>query len=280
MSTETEDLERAILMRIAFKGAQFHGYQIQDNADTVQAQLTRALSAVLNHPVTLRSSSRTDAGVHALDLPVAFTTSCRISLRGIVLGANSHLPTEIRVMEAQELKDFIEPRRSHKGKIYRYHFWNAPIVSPMLADFTCLVPKALDLSLADQALDELCGKHDFSAFRARGCTAAHAMRRITKATLKRSTMAPSLITLEIHGEAFVRHQIRIIAGTILEICLGMRDPASMKALLKPAKRDDAGKTAPAHGLILLKVHMEPQGVIGRWPREPVDSTSLFPVLCE
>ena len=265
--------ERHLLLRVAFRGTGLHGYQVQGDEPTVERALEKALGSVLDHPVRLRSSSRTDAGVHAADLPVAFSTPRSISPRGLLLGANTRLPDNVRVVRAEEHPAPVDPRDCPKEKTYRYLFWNHAAANPFLADLSWHVSARLDLERLRPALEDLLGEHDFSAFRARGCQAAHARRTISSATFDRDPHRPALVRLEIRGTAFLRHQIRILAGTLVEIARGRLPPDRVAELLRSGDRSRAGRTAPARGLFLVRVELDLPEPIVSWPEDRPDPST-------
>ena len=262
--------DRHLLLRVAFRGTGLHGYQVQGDEPTVARALEEALRSVLDHPVALRASSRTDAGVHAAAIAVAVTTHRPIPLRGLVLGANSKLPANVRVVRAEERAKPVDPRACSKEKTYRYLVWNHPASNPFLSDLSWHVPARLDLIRLRPALEDLLGEHDFSAFRARGCQAAHPRRTITAASFERCPERPSLLRFEVRGKAFLRHQVRIIVGTLAEIARGLLPPERVAEVLESGDRTRAGKTAPAHGLFLVRVALDLEEPLDSWPGEHPD----------
>ncbi len=222
---------------------------------------------MLDHPVSLRSSSRTDAGVHAADLPVALSTHRAIPLRGLVLGANARLPSNVRVVRADEHPSPVDPRACSKEKTYRYLVWNHPASNPFLSELSWHVHARLDLERLRPALADLLGEHDFSAFRARGCQAAHPRRSISQATFERHPRRQALLRFEVRGNAFLRHQVRIIAGTLVEIARGLLPPERVAEILESGERARAGQTAPAQGLFLVRVALDLPEPLEAWPAE-------------
>ncbi|MBR57232.1 MAG: tRNA pseudouridine(38-40) synthase TruA [Myxococcales bacterium] len=269
---------RPILLRICYRGHGYHGFQVQEGMHTIAGVLEDALAKVLTHRVTVRTSSRTDAGVHALDLPVYLETPRDIDLRGLVLGTNTHLPSDIRVLSACELAEPMEPRRQSRGKIYRYLVWNHALSNPMLVNGCWQVRGSLDLPALQPALTALIGEHDFSAFRAQGCQAKSPVRRITMAKASRHEHSSELVCFEFAGDAFVRYQVRIMVGTLVGMANGQLDPASMPALLAPGRRADAGQTAPPDGLYLVRARMALPNPVDRWPETRENPARLFPLV--
>jgi tRNA pseudouridine38-40 synthase len=270
--------QRNILLRIAYQGTGYLGYQSQTEGATIADVLRKASTQVLNHDVTLRASSRTDAGVHALDLPVGLQTEKTVPLRGLVLGMNAHLPDSVRVISASDTREPFNPRYISKGKVYRYLVQNKHISSPLLTDKAWLVQSKLDLPSIQPALDSILGEHDFETFRARYCQAKHAIRKISHASVRQHPNHPRMIQFDFAGNAFVRHQIRIMVGTLIEMARGHLNPLDMDSILAARERTAAGQTAPSHGLYLVRVRLEGIETLDRWPLERQDPCELFPLL--
>ena len=226
----------------------------------------------------MRASSRTDAGVHALDLPVGIQTDRDIPLRGLVLGMNAHLPDAIRIISAEDIKNDSSPRHMSKGKVYRYLIQNQDVSSPLLKDKSWLVQSKLDLARLEPALTALIGLHDFECFRARYCQAKHAIRELSHARVRRHPTHTNLIQFEFAGNAFVRHQIRIMVGTLVEMARGRSNPEDMPALIETRDRNQAGQTAPAQGLYLVRVRLDGIETLERWPEKRRDPAALFPLV--
>jgi tRNA pseudouridine38-40 synthase len=243
-----------IKLILEYDGTGLCGWQRQDNGPSVQGHLEAALAALLQQPVPVVGASRTDAGVHALGQVASFSAECRIPLHGIRRGLNSLLPDSIAVVAAEEVPDDFHPRFSACGKEYRYTLLNRPERSPLWRRRTWHRARPLDLAAMQAAAAALLGEHDFSAFRAAGCTARHARRCITAVEV---TAEPPLCHVTVRGNAFLRNMVRIIAGTLVEVGEGRRPRESVAAALRSGRREDAGQTAPPHGLALVRVDYPP-----------------------
>jgi len=252
---------RTIKLVLEYDGTDLCGWQRQDNGPTVQQHVEEAVSEMLGEPTTVTGASRTDAGVHAMGQVAHFHTDSTIPLDGFRLGLNSHLPDSIAVVAAAEMPHDFHARFSATGKRYRYQILTRRAPSPLLRRITWHRPRPLDLASMRAAAAPLIGEHDFSAFRAAGCTARHARRRITAIDL---TTAGDVVTIEVAGNAFLRNMVRILAGTLVEVGESRRPPTSTATALASGLRTDAGQTAPAQGLTLLEVlytarHEHPPG---------------------
>jgi tRNA pseudouridine38-40 synthase len=244
---------RHIRLVVEYDGSRLHGWQRQDNAPTVQQHLEEALAQLLQHDAPVVGASRTDAGVHARGQVASFRTERPIPLHGIRRGLNSLLPDTIAVRDAAEVPDDFHPRFSATGKHYRYTLLARPDRSPQWRDRAWHHPEPLSLPLMLAGSEALIGEHDFSAFRAAGCTAKSTLRRIDSIGIVRSE---DLVWVDIRGNAFLRNMVRIIVGTLVEVGTGRRAPSQVPEILESRDRTRAGITAPAHGLELVEVRYD------------------------
>jgi tRNA pseudouridine38-40 synthase len=244
---------RHIRLVVEYDGTSLCGWQRQANGPTVQGHLEDALARLLQHPTRVAGASRTDAGVHARGQVASFRTERAIPLHGIRRGLNSLLPEGIAVREAIEVGDDFHPRFSATGKHYRYTILARPDRSPRWRTRAWHHPEPLDLTAMRAAAELLLGEHDFSAFRAAGCTAATTTRRIDAIDI---THAGELVTVDVRGNAFLRNMVRIVVGTLTEVGIGRRPPLQVGEILASRDRTRAGITAPAHGLELIEVRYD------------------------
>lgn len=255
------------LLRVAYDGTGLAGWQRQDNGPSVQAVLEEALAPLAGTPVTVIGAGRTDAGVHAeaqaahVDLPDGVTEDV------LLRAANARLPAEVRVRGATRVPDDLHARFSATAKTYRYTWLVSRVGHPLLARTSCLVPPRLDLAAMGRAAACLEGRHDFAAFQSTGSPVTSTERTILAVDLcaRRGDDLPvtllddeRLVELELTGDGFLRHMVRAIAGTLLEVGQGRRSADDLPRLLRGAPRSEAGPNAPPHGLTLLRV-MYPDG---------------------
>lgn len=241
---------RTIRLTLEYDGTGLAGWQRQDNGPSVQQHLEEALAAMVGGPVTVIGASRTDAGVHALGQVAHFQTEVTIPLHGFRLGLNSTLPPQIAVTDAVEVPADFHARFSARGKRYRYTILNRRDPSPLQRNTTWWRSRRLDIDAMQAAAAALIGEHDYSAFRAAGCTARTTRRHISRLDVSR---AGDLVLLDVDGNAFLRHMVRIITGTLVEVGEARRPPDSLPALLASRDRTQAGQTAPPQGLTLVEV---------------------------
>jgi tRNA pseudouridine38-40 synthase len=244
------------LLRVAFDGAGFAGFQKQEaGIRTVAGALEDGWHAWTGERPWLRTSSRTDAGVHARRMPVHVRTARALPAKAVVLGFNAHLPEDVAVQEASPVPAGFHVRRDAIGKQYVYRIWTARARNPLRRHDAWHVPWTLDVEAMRVAAGHLRGEHDFSAFRAAGCQAKSTKRYIWRVDVD-AEQAP-LLEVRVRGNAFLRNMVRIMAGTLAEVGKGRIEPEAMPHILQSRRRDAAGPTAPAHGLTLDDVRYGP-----------------------
>lgn len=246
---------RNLKLVIQFDGTDFHGWQWQDGLRTVQGELVAGLKALVGQHVTLYSSSRTDAGVHAEAMPVSFRLDTTLPHRAFVLGLNSKLPADLRVLSCRDVPPDYHARFSANGKTYRYRIQTGPVALPLLRRNAWHVPLPPDTGPMRDAAARLVGEHDFSAFRSVHCDAKSPVRILRR--LEVLDDGPGRVAIEVEAGGFLRNMVRILAGTLVEVGSGRHPPAWIDELLQHGDRRKGGITAPAHGLTLVSVTYPP-----------------------
>jgi tRNA pseudouridine38-40 synthase len=250
---------RTIKLILQYDGTNYAGWQIQENAVTVQELLEKALATVLRERVRVSGASRTDSGVHALGQVAAFTTENVIPLQKVHRALNGILPPDIRVMETAEVSQGFVPKYAREKK-YRYAFAHGGIISPFQNRYAWHIHENLDLEAMQKAALALIGKHDFSSFVAAGGAEKEPVRTVFDISLGRggiiSTCAENdnVFHFDFAANGFLYKMIRNIVGTLIEIGRGKLTAADMNKILNARDRTAAGPTAPAHGLCLVSVH--------------------------
>lgn len=239
-----------IKLTVEYDGTRYHGWQVQAKGETIQAVLERAISTFVGKTTRITGSGRTDAGVHALGQVVNFSSDRDLDRHKTRRGLNALTPEDITIKEVEIVPDSFDARRDGRSRIYEYRILNRSTPSPFYLNRAWHVHESLDLQSMRAAIRCLEGEHDFSAFRAAGCDAAHPVR-----TVYRTALEPrgELIVYTIEATAFLRHMVRNIVGTLVEVGRGVRSPHSFAELLKSRDRTKAGPTAPPHGLFLMEV---------------------------
>jgi len=247
---------RNIRLLIAYDGTAYAGWQRQAAQPTIQGLLEEKISLMTTAPVTLHGAGRTDAGVHALGMVANFHTLSSIPCPGFVKGLNCLLPDDIKILQAEQVDPNFQARFQAKGKVYAYQFLCTPIILPHQRFYYAHIPRSLDLPMMEAALAILVGEHDFACFEAAGSRdlsiagGRGSVRRIFAAYLQRQGDGWAML---IHGDGFLRHMVRNIAGTVFEVGQGKRSLADFTTTLAAKDRSRAGITAPANGLFLNEV---------------------------
>ncbi len=246
------DVLAAARVLLAWDGTAYGGWQLQPNVETVQGAVERVLAQLMDRDrVIARAAGRLDAGVHAEAQVVSFAVMSRRTTRELFRGMNGLLPDDIACLALSSAADGYDPRRENCGKTYRYRFLVRENRCPFRRTRCWHLGRALDLESMRRAARWLLGAHDFTSFRASGCTALHPVRMIRSIELD---LVGDEVHLVVHGNAFLRYQVRIMAGCLAEVGLGRQPPEWMGAVLAAADRNRAARTAPAHGLTLERVH--------------------------
>jgi tRNA pseudouridine38-40 synthase len=235
---------------IEYDGTNYCGWQVQPNAESIQAVLERAVSTFLGTATRVTGSGRTDAGVHALGQVANFFSEKEFAPHRMRRGLNALTPYHITIKEVEIVPDSFDARRDARSRIYEYRILNRPTPSPFHLNRAWHIHEPLNNEAMTEALPCLLGEHDFSSFRAAGCDAVHAVRKIFANSLE---PRGELLVYSIEATAFLRHMVRNIVGTLVEVGQGLRTPQSFKELLEARDRTKAGITAPAHGLYLVDV---------------------------
>jgi len=277
-----------VRLTVSYRGGAYAGWQRQDNALSVQEVLEDGLARILGgrrrgphdseddsrdeaatggRPVAVSAAGRTDAGVHArgqvVHLGVPQELPASMSLRGLVLGANSHLPDDVRIVASARVPDGFHARKQALGKEYSYRLSRAPVVSALDAPTTVRVPGRLDVGALRRASERLVGRHDVSAFALAGGAHTQPFRTIREARWEEDG---ELLVFRVTGDGFLRGMVRGLVGTLLEVGRGRRSVDDFSALLAGAPRGAAGPTAPAHGLTLERVdYGEEWRPLEQWP---------------
>jgi len=256
---------RNIKLTIEYVGAAFCGWQIQNNARSVQGVIRDAIRNITKEENNLIGASRTDAGVHALGQVAHFKTSTKISLDGFVKAINSKAGKNIAVIKAEEAGDLFHAQRSAKSKLYRYILSLSDIYSPHLVDRCWFVRAKLNLPLMRETAKLIKGEHDFKMFQASGSSTKTTVREIYNIKVQKADKIffpwlgadgagrDDLLYIDIKGNGFLYKMVRNIVGTLVEIGKGRVDPKHISSLLNLSVNKRAGVCAPAQGLYLVRV---------------------------
>ncbi len=241
---------RKLKLTLEYDGTGYGGWQIQANADTVQGRVEAALREVLREEIRIHGAGRTDAGVHALGQVAHFETASALPAENILKGANTHLPPDIAVLEAEEADPDFHARYSARAKIYRYRILLREVRSPLERFRALRVSPPLDPEMMRAAAKLLTGRHDFAAFAAAGSSVKETVRNLTRLEIKEEGDG---LTLEFRADGFLYRMVRNLVGTLLEVGKGNLSVKEVEAILRSRDRTRAAPTAPAYGLYLVKV---------------------------
>lgn len=248
-------------LRTAYVGTAFHGWQIQTSLRSVQAELWRALQALDPEAPMPQGTGRTDAGVHARAQGVLIRTARAWEPYRLLAALNAHLPADVRVLHVQPVPEAFWPRHHAVAKRYVYRIGEGAAEDPFWRDRRWHVHGAtpLDREAMAQAASFLPGTHDFSSFRHQECAARTPVRTIHRVAVTGAWPAMDLV---FEGNRFLMHQVRIMAGTLVEVGKGRRRAEDLQEILAARDRRRAGHTAPAHGLYLEEVWYQARWGIG------------------
>ena len=241
---------RRIFLEIAYDGTNYSGWQVQNNALSVQEVIDKTLSEWLDEEIHTIGASRTDAGVHALGNVAVFDTNTKIPGDKYAFGLNSRLPEDICIQQSFEVPLQFHPRFTETIKTYEYKILNRKFPDPTRRRDSLFYYGKLDDELMNEAASYLVGPHDFKSFCASGHEGSNTVRTIYSASVLRDG---DMIFLEITGNGFLYNMVRIIAGTLIEVGKGAIKPQQVKKILDAKNRETAGPTAPAHGLTLVEI---------------------------
>jgi tRNA pseudouridine38-40 synthase len=250
---------RNIRLTISYDGTDFHGWQRQPQAPTIQEAMEARIAKITGGRVTLHGSGRTDAGVHAARQVANFRTECPIPCPSLVKALNDILPAAIQVRKAEDVPGEFHARYSAKSKTYRYRILQAAICPPFLARFVHHHPYPLDIRRMAQAARLFEGEHDFTSFagsdparKEKGLQVDSNVRQVSysRVTVRRELR---MIVYKIRGSGFLHRMVRNIVGTLVEVGSGKLMPGDIPSILEARDRGKAGATAPPGGLWLVKV---------------------------
>ena len=252
---------RNLRLVLAYDGTDFHGWQRQPASPTIQACLEDALHKLTGESNQVYGSGRTDAGVHAVQQVAHFQTLSPIPGANLVKALNDLLPSAVRVLAVEEAAPDFHARYDVSSKTYRYRILQTPVCSPFLSRFVCHHPYPLDQARMARAARYFQGEHDFASFAASdGCEDEEAGTKSMVRVIFRSHWLwrprTSMLVYEVTGSGFLHHMVRNMVGTLMEVGRGKLTPRDVLRILAARDRSQAGPTAPAQGLCLVKVEYE------------------------
>ena len=249
---------RTLKLVVQYDGTEYVGWQRQAAGTSIQGLLEEALRPIEGGDVTVHGAGRTDAGVHARGQVASVRLTAPIEAVTLARALNAVLPLDVRIAGIDVVADDFHARFSATGKVYDYQLINAPFASPFWRRYVWHVIPSLDLDAMVEASGALIGEHDFSSFQGAGSEVHTTVRTVRRLDIRRAGAGggltpPGLLVMQVEGDGFLRHMVRNIVGTLVEIGLGRRPASAMAGILASRDRSCAGPTAPPTGLILREV---------------------------
>lgn len=239
-----------VLLRVAYDGTAYCGWQVQPNAVTVEGKLTDCVRDLFGADIQLIGASRTDSGVHAMGNVAVFDVETRMPAEKVSYALNSKLPWDIRIQESIEVPAEFHPRHTDCVKMYEYQIYNDHFENPKYRLYTHFDYGEFNLDAMRDAAKEIEGTHDFSAF----CAAATQVEDKHRTVYSVEVLQDGkVITIRVIGNGFLYNMVRIIAGTLMKVGKGQMTREDVRAALEGCNRFQAGPTAPAKGLTLMKI---------------------------
>lgn len=236
---------------VQYDGKNYSGWQKQQNKQTIQSELERAIYEISGENVEVVGSGRTDAGVSAMAQVANFIIEKHFDESKLVLALNAHLPQDISVLSAEQVDENFNARFSAKKKTYNYYFYVSNVRNPILDRFALQVKRA-DVDKMKDACKYLVGKNDYKSFVARNSGKTNFERTIFDANI--TNVVDNLYYFSITGDGFLYNMVRIIMGTLILVGENKRKPEEIKSIIDSKDRTKAGKTVSPVGLILTVVN--------------------------
>lgn len=240
------------MLKVAYDGTNYHGWQVQPNGETIEGVLNRCLSELLQEKIEVIGASRTDSGVHARENIAVFDTETLMPEKKVANALNARLPEDIRIQESKEVAADFHPRKCDSRKTYEYRIYNAAFSMPTERLYSHFTYVPLDVEKMQEAAGYFIGIHDFRSFCNVDTQAESTVRHVEDVEVSKEG---NLITIRVAGRGFLYNMVRIMAGTLMEVGRGRLEPADIAGILEAKDRAAAGPTAPACGLTLMKYEL-------------------------
>ncbi|MDG2467681.1 MAG: tRNA pseudouridine(38-40) synthase TruA [Pirellulaceae bacterium] len=245
---------RCLKMTVAYRGTHYCGWQIQNGQNSIQQELESAFRTVTGETVRMTASGRTDSGVHALGQVVSTAIRSEMECHQLLRALNGNTPFDISVLKVEEAVPRFHAIRDATKKSYRYRIQSGPVSDPIDQDFLWYVPFSLDVAAMQSGCEYLVGEHDFVCFQASGGATKSTIRTVFQCQIREAVSSPfRKLELDIEGSGFLYNMVRIIAGSLVEIGKGKRQPDWIAEIIQSKDRTKAGPTAPPQGLFLMNV---------------------------
>jgi tRNA pseudouridine38-40 synthase len=243
-------LARNIRLVLSYDGSGFSGWQVQPGFRTIQDTIEDALETILKEKIKIHAAGRTDAGVHAFGQVATFITDSVIPADALLRAINSLLPADVAVTAVQDVGLNFHPRYSAKSKTYIYAASMSPVKNPLFSRYALHIKQNLDIEAMENAAQFFLGEHDFASFMGVGTPVKSTVRNVMESGL---FLRNDMLYYAIKGNGFLRHMVRNIVGTLLEVGKKKIDPSDINRIIDAKNRAEAGPTAPPQGLYLVGV---------------------------
>ncbi len=253
-------MPRTLKLTLAYDGTAYRGWQRQAGGASIQGLIEEALARIEGAPVTVHGAGRTDAGVHALGQVASVRLEATLDTRTLRRALNATLPSDVRAVAVDEAPEGFHARFSATGKVYEYWIFDGDVQTPFARGWSWHRPYGLDVAAMDRAAGALVGTRDFAAFQSTGTDVTSTVRTMTHARVRTEPahagpigLTDRFVVIRVEANGFLRHMVRAITGTLVDIGEGRRPADSLPALIASRDRASAGATAPARGLVLVRV---------------------------
>lgn len=240
---------KRVMLTVAYDGTEYHGWQLQPSARTIEGELNRCLSDLLKEEIQVIGASRTDAGVHAKGNIAVFDTEARMPAEKISYALNQRLPKDIVIQNSCQVADDFHPRHCDTRKTYTYHIYRGEFPMPLRSRYAYFTYVPLDVIKMQEAAALFLGEHDFKSFCSAGTQVESTVRTIEYLDV---TEQNEELVITVRGNGFLYNMVRIIAGTLFDVGRGFIQVDDIPGILIACDREKAGQTLPACGLTLEK----------------------------
>lgn len=244
---------KKLAITIQYDGSAYHGYQVQENAVTVQQTFQDAVERVFKERLDVTGCSRTDTGVHANMYVLTLETDMKISDEGVIMALNTYLPKDVAVIDCKECDSDFHPRYSCKSKEYVYKLYNGKRPNPFLVDYALHYRREIDADYLNKEAQAFLGTHDFSGFCSSKSDVADTVRTVYSFSVKREG---DMVLFSVEADGFLYNMVRIMIGTLLFISEGKIKAGELSEIIDSKDRKRAGKTASPCGLYLNKINYQ------------------------
>jgi tRNA pseudouridine38-40 synthase len=241
---------RNLKLTVSYDGTDFNGWQTQPGYRTVQETLEQAIAEITSEHIRVNASGRTDTGVHAVGQVVNFYSNTHHAADVLVRAINGHLPTDVVVLDAADMPQAFDATRDARRKLYRYVIHDGPVPSPFLGRYCYQSRHRLDVVAMRESAKPLRGRHDFHSFETDWPNRMSSVRTVTHLAINRMG---DWIWIDVEADGFLYNMVRAMVGTLINVGRGYWPVSQVAEILRAEDRKQAGPTAPAQGLFLVRV---------------------------